>query len=599
MINKQYQAPVNMAEANQKWGKIVEKLVGTNPADASKREAMVEYAQIHADHIASNMIKESSGGVAYSNPANTAGMGAVVQPGLTGVPGLPGTAGSGDLTQSLLPGALKIWAQTPGLDLIKTINVNSNKVSLLYFDWQYDDNGSLDNDERVTTFKVAPNATADLTALQAYLRAEMVSNNVIELRGRLSKFLYFNISMPAVAATATSPAAPLFAGVAPGYDCTVAPVGSVQGWLQFVGFGRIDGLPMFRAYIQVNTASSGQFGFNQALNTFPPVGTIAAITLGASIIATATGAGIALAPTSTGTNPSLCSLAEEFIDGFTTGRQKGPITRGTWDATEADKIGPVSTVKDIEIGVAHVKASLRLSELDDYKKMYGINIIERTKAQCINLMSQTISTEIVENLKTLGLTNRATLQPHGVPYSAGNWGNITDPRIFDVSVPAVSAALGGEQNASIVNKAVRTLTTASYYIANDGRIGAAEYIVTSASGAAMFKTVERYMFNPMDIKMSGARQLQPAGSVDGMKIYVDPYMEPNDLTFFLGRVGTAEEPGAKFLAYILAQNVEIVSEATMGHTMYMYSRYAIANLGWFPEKQYMAVKVFDPIGILA
>jgi hypothetical protein len=31
----------------------------------------------------------------------------------------------------------------------------------------------------------------------------------------------------------------------------------------------------------------------------------------------------------------------------------------------------------------------------------------------------------------------------------------------------------------------------------------------------------------------------------------------------------------------------------------MYSRYAIANLGWYPEKQYMAVKVYDPIGILA
>lgn len=593
MINKNYQAPVNMVEAEKRWGKIVEKLGIT---DLDKKSKMVEYAQIHADSLQSGMIKENVG---YSNAANTMGMGAVMNPGFSGTPGLPGTAGSGDLAQTLLPGALKIWAQTPGLDLVNTINVNSNVVRLLYFDFKYDDVKSLDlNDERSTTVKVAPALAADLTALKAWLRAEMAFYNVTEERGKISKQMFFNLALPAVAATATAPAAAAFAGVATGYSAIVRPSGSLQGWVEFVGFGRIDDLPMFRVYIQPNTATSGQFGFNQALNTLPVVGTMPALFNGASIIDTSsTQGGLATVSTTT-TACSLASLAEEFVTGFTTARQKGAMTRDKWDATYADKIGPDSFTKDIEIGVAHVKASLRLSEMDDYKKMYGINIVERTKAQCINLMSQQISVEIVDKIKELAERNRATTSASGVPYSLANWGPITDPRIHDLSVPAVAAALGGEHNASIARKLSQKAMEARYYIANDGRVGDAQFILTSARGAAALKNNAGYTINPAEIKMVGPGNLQPAGTLDGLKIYVDPFMNPSDLTLFMGRIPKNEEPGLHFLAYILAQTVDIVSEATFGQTMYMYSRYAVAELGFYPEKQYLSVKCFDPIGII-
>lgn len=590
MINKNYQTPVNMVEAEKRWGKIVEKLGIT---DLDKKSKMVEYAQIHADSLQSSMIKEN---VAYSNIANTAGMGAVMNPGFSGTPGLPGTAGSGDLAQTLLPGALKIWAQTPGLDLVNTINVNSNVIRLLYFDFKYDDVKSLDlNDERSTTVKVAPALAADLTALKAFLRAEMAFYNVTEERGKISKQLYFNLSLPAVASTTTAPGAALFAGVATGYDATVKPTGSLQGWVEFVGFGRVDDLPMFRVYIQPNTASSGQWGFNQALNTLPAVGTMPFLFNGASIVETSSSL-TPVAISTTTTSCSLASLAEEFITGFTTARQKGAMGRDKWDSTSADKIGPDSFTKDVEIGVAHVKASLRLSEMDDYKKMYGINIVERTKAQCINLMSQQISIEIVNKIKELAERNRANTQ--AVAYTLGNWGPITDPRVGDLSVPAIAAALGGEHNSSIARKLSQKAMEARYYIANDGRVGDAQFILTSARGAAALKNNAGYTINPADIKMVGPGNLQPAGTLDGLKIYVDPYMNPSDLTLYMGRIPKNEEPGLHFLAYILAQTVDIVSEATFGQTMYMYSRYAVEELGFFPEKQYMAVKCYDPIGII-
>ncbi len=595
---KNYQSPINMVEATKRWSSIVEKLDITDPA---KKAKMIEYAQLHADGIQSGMIKEAAGaGVGYSNLSNTAGMGAVAQPGLSGIPGLPGTAGSGDLAQSLLPGALKIWAQTPGLDLVNTVNVNSNKVSLLYFDWKHDDAVGFDDDERVTTFKIdmtGTTGTTDLNALKAFLRAQIVANGVVEQRGRLSKSLYFHMKANGVTASPT--------------DATVKPTGSLLGWVEFIGFGRIDDLPKFRAYIQPNTATSGAWGFDATQNTFPVTGSIPTLlgTYQIDEVTTSTayagtnytiGSGLDIAQGTTTVKPVMVSVAEDHVDGFVTGRQRTAMTRGKWDTTYADKIGPEASVKDIEIGVAHVKASLRLSELDDYTKMYGVNIIERTKAQLVNMMSQQISIEIVDKIKELGERNRAkTPLVASAINIVGNYGPYAgDARVHDFSVP-LAATLGGEHNASVARKLVARMASASYHIMNDGRIAKADFLICSSKGVGMFQSIERYSINPADIKLAGPGNLQPAGTVDGMKIYVDPFMNPDDLTIFLGRKTGKEEPGIAFLAYILARNVEITSEATMGHTMYMYSRYAVAELGFFPERQYLAMKVYDPNLILA
>lgn len=260
------QLTIDMDKAFKKWKPIVEKLGITN---VERINELCEYAEMHASAITAGMVKEN---VAYANASNTAGMGAVLFPGLSGTPGLPGTAGSGDLGQTLLPASLKIAAQTPGLELLPTINVNSNRVDLLFFDWSYDDVANVNSgDERASTFKFRPTADADLASLVAYLRAEMALNGVTELRGRISKSLYFVLS-------GTGVSAPVAA-----YDSTIAPTGTKLGYVQFKGFSRIDGLPMFRAYIQTNTASSGAWTFDATKNTFAVTGNLTTILSGATI----------------------------------------------------------------------------------------------------------------------------------------------------------------------------------------------------------------------------------------------------------------------------------------------------------------------------
>jgi len=565
---------VDMNKAITRWKPIVEKLGVTN---AQRINELCEYAEMHSSAITAGMVKEN---VAYANPANTAGMGAVTMPLMGNTPGIPGQAGSGDLGQTLLPASLKIAANTPGLELLPTINVNSNRVDLLYFDFKYDDVASLDvNDERASTFKFAS------SAVDSAMRAAMLTFGITELRGRISAPLYWKFNALGTGTVGTI--------------TTTAPGADKQGWLQFKGFSRIDGRPMFRAWIQSNTASSGAWTFAPTLNTFPVAGSILTALNAGFVDSAAPFDGLAGNVAVAATDISMVSLNEDFIDDFTSARKASTMTRGEWDTDEAGKIGPDSFVKSVQIGVVHVSGALRLSEIGDYKRMYGVDIVERTKAQLVNQIQQKISVEIVEKVKEMGLKNRATapVAPTGLATGLALAG-ITDGTMFDMSVSATAGALGGEQSASIARKLVAKIHQASAFVATDGRIGGIDYIISSGTVVSTIRSIAGYTVNPFDAKLGGPMQLQPAGTIDGIKVYIDPYMNPADLTVYMGRVGTKEDPGLKFLAYMLAESVEIISEKTMAPRLYMYSRYAVTEFGYFPEKQYMAIKVEDVDGIL-
>ena len=133
---------IDKQKAVKKWGPVLENMGVVR----DRVEWLAEYAEFHS-------LNEN----AYAN-ATTAGMGSVVSPSVAGLPGylgggagfgggsLPtqyggaaGVFGSGDLGQNLLPVAMKIAAQTIGLDLVAVKPTPGPKIDLLYIDFQYDD----------------------------------------------------------------------------------------------------------------------------------------------------------------------------------------------------------------------------------------------------------------------------------------------------------------------------------------------------------------------------------------------------------------------------------------------------------------------------
>ena len=563
---------VDKVKAEKKWSPILEALHVT---DSSKREWMAEYAELH-------QINEN---VSYGTLGNISGMGAVLSPQPSTTPGYVwgGTSGSGDVGQNLLPISMKIAAQTIGLDLVAVKPAASPKVDLLFVDFRYDDRLEEDED-RPLVFKLnATNVAALKTALYAQMSATGFA--ITEMVGGLDKRTFVDIS-GLTAGTVT------FNMIR---DFNPSTASSLAGWMEFLGFSRIDGLPMFRVFRQAYEIGKQQSPFNAAKNTFPNDTTSVVAHLEGAVILTATGTTTVTPTTLTGVTIDLVSVMEDHIPGFSAGWNlfKG-MNRQEDEKTYPGQIGPNVFTKTVQVGTVEITSALKRTEIEDIKASTGMDIVQKLESVLINELSQTISKEIVQKVKELGEMNRNS---HTTP-------KVGTTSKFDFDVDAYFAstfAPGGETSHSVQRKLITKVNNASNYIANEGRVGPAQYIVTNGNLASVMQDVASYSINPpvggANLNTNG--QLYPVGKVGQMTMYVDPYMRWDDNRIFLGRKNSVDQPGLLFLPYLMAQSISLISEATFAPRMLIRSRYAVADVGFFPEKQFMAIHVKDTTGYLS
>ena len=229
-------------KAVKKWTPILENM-GIN--DSERIEWMAEYAELHA-------IKESAAtsGLGYANQGNVAGMGNVVSAQPSAQPGAAysgdGSVGSGDYGQQLLPVAMKIAGQTIGLDLVAVKPSPGPKIDLMYIDFKYDDTPD-ESQEKPLMWKVELLEQADRVALKTFLNDILKQNATKETVGGLNKRIFLNLNGTANTATGTNLS-----------DVILSFVGAdnYEGVVEFLGYSRIDGFPMFRSFRQVNVTSS-------------------------------------------------------------------------------------------------------------------------------------------------------------------------------------------------------------------------------------------------------------------------------------------------------------------------------------------------------
>ena len=116
---------IDKSKAIKKWSPVLENMGVTG----ERVEWMAEYAEFHS-------INEN----AYVNASNVSGMGAVTAPNPSSLAGTTlgtnwssnsGTLGSGDVGQNLLPVAMKIAAQTIGLDLVAVKPTPGPKIMMI------------------------------------------------------------------------------------------------------------------------------------------------------------------------------------------------------------------------------------------------------------------------------------------------------------------------------------------------------------------------------------------------------------------------------------------------------------------------------------
>lgn len=575
---------VDSAKAMKKWAPILDAL---RVQDDEKRAWMSEYAEMH----------QMNENVGYAT-LNQNGMGLVKAPVISTIPGATwqgdGTIGSGDVAQNLLPVAMKIAAQTIGLDLVAVKPTASPRIELLFVDFKYDNayadgvRETADSRQRPLVFKVKTTSTATDLLLKQSIQLQLSLLSIQERVGGLSKRTWVKIGAGATVA-----------------ELTTGPT-TYTDFMEFLGFSRIDGYPMFRIYRQAGFSvgslvpQDSTSAWDAALNTFPQTGAIT--TYLASGIATVTGA------TTTGITASgstftveLVSLLEDHIPGFSAGWTsnmengwEGPMNRYQDEKIYPGVIGPDVFTKSVQVGDIEISSTLKRTQIEDIKAATGMDIVQKLEGVLINELTQVISKEIVGKIRNLALKNRTS---YTAPKAADG---ITSK--FDLNIDtylAGSVAPQGETTHSIQRKLIAKINNASNFIATDGRVGPAQYLVTNGNLASVIQDIAGYTINPVNAgKLNTNGQLYPMGNVGQIAIYVDPYMRWDDNYIYLGRKNSVDQPGLLFIPYLMAQSISLISEATWAPRMLIRSRYAVADIGFFPEKQFMALKVTDTNGVL-
>ena len=558
------QIRIDNEKAMKKWSPVLENMGVTE----DRLGWMSEYAEFHS-------INEN----AYVNATNVAGMGNVLsaQPGAFSGQTLAGSqqgaygplSGSGDVGQNLLPVAMKIAAQTIGLDLVAVKPTPGPKLDLLYIDFQYDD-VNLDSNERPQVFKLTSTEAGQDALVAAGLTAAMAAQTPVITQtqgGLVGGRLFLNINTGAVT------------NVEPGVN------DSKQYIVEFLGFSRIDNLPMFKAYRQANTAGQfNTFGFDQTKNTFDSTTAMKLQILEVTTTVTINDANSNVI--------ELISALEDHIPGFSAnwaqtpaGSAAGayPMDRLTDDNSYSGVIGPKISSKTIAVGTIEISSALRRTEIEDIKANTGMDIVQKMESILVNELSQTISKQIVAKIFEMGALNRtnAPLNGAGQP-------------LFDLNTSyAGSGVVGGETTHAVQRKLITKIAHASNYIATEGRVGPAQYLITNGGLAAALQDIAGYTINPVKSKLNSQGQLYPVGSIGDISIYVDPYMRYNDNRIVLGRKNNPDQPGIIFVPYLMAQSISVISEATFAPRMLLRSRYAVAEVGWYPQKQFMQLNITD------
>ena len=606
------QIRIDKQKVINKWTPVLENM---GVIDSDRLDWMSEYAEFHS-------INEN----AYANVSNTVGLGSIVAPSPSILPGTTigsnwsttGVNGSGDLGQNLLPVAMKIAAQTIGLDLVAVKPSPGPKMDLLYIDFQYDDTNLGISDERPQIFKLdfSNGSSATYSTFTSVINSVMATYSILQNSGGLIKvdgtaarvWTTINgtssVSGSTLPSTLTSTIGIAYTGYSSPYGGTgkaiatttdpQANYSNLGNIIEFLGYSRIDGYPMFRSYRQANTAQTNNYpyvnnatngaatiwSFDQTRNTFANGTSMAAQLINLF--------GVNLNSQFT---ISLISALEDHIPGFVSNFNQGgkyPMDRAMEENIYAGQIGPRISSKSIAVGTIEVSSSLRRTEIEDIKANTGMDIVQKMESILVNELSQTISKQIVSKIFEMGGINRAS-----APAYAGTLTNISNQTIFDLDTAYVGSGPGGETTHAVQRKLITKMVHASNYLATEGRVGPAQFAVTNGALAAALMDIAGYTINPLKSKMNSSGQLYPVGQIGDIQIYVDPYMKYNDNRIVIGRKNNPDQPGIIFVPYLMAQSISIISEATFAPRMLLRSRYAVAEVGWYPQKQYMTIIVND------
>lgn len=475
--------------------------------------------------------------------------------------GVYGTAGSGDKFPSLLPLSIQVAARTIGFDIVNVIPMSGPTGVLTYLDYIYAGGNTNTYDKPLVIKLGVPTA----------------------------------YTTPAVGAAFS--------------------IGTTSSFLNlaYIGKSRIDGQGLFKVV-----------GPSSATGVAPTI----ADALGASGSIFGSGAGITGASTicaGASVTPALVKAFEDHIQGFTGAGDlndqafSGPfsdstsvaagMSRGTGESTYFNEMGMKVYTKFIEAKTYQVAASVTTEQIQDLNKQYGIDVVSMVENALVNDISQAINKTILSKAFALGwLNNSQALAAEGInlnlaldpAYTTANVSATAigpDPAAGSISltVPVFSSfgTNATENLYTIQRRILSKVLAAGNVVAQRGRRGPANFIVTNLQLGAAIQDNAQFQQAPISNTINQNNgSLYPVGTVSGMTLYIDPNMKYSDNRILVGRKGSDQDPGLKFMPYLMAESIQTISEGTMSPKIAVKSRFALVEAGQLPQTQYYTFYVY-------
>ena len=552
---------LNDASIKETWTPVLEGY----GANVSARPWLVDYAHNHAIFENAGSLNEalasgSAPGLFLQQPGSISSIGAISSPTSSMTPFTAGSkngygasvSGSGDKFPSLLPVAIQVAAKTVGFDLVGVVPMDSPVGFLPYLDYVYQGGNT---DTQYEPFLV-----------------------------KLSSALNTGISVGQYIQGDTGNAAAAFK-------------------FQYVGKSRIDGLPILKV-IQGGVTDSSSTTVAEAVAALDNVTYNGTRTDMDNAQSTGTSAlpweGFGGA---NGMTVSLVSALENHITGFTSVSDtdyaatdfQGPflnssenlemegMTRANAESSKFRQMGLRMFTKFIEAKGDQVSISATVEQIQDLNRVWNFDVMSMLENVAVNELAQSINKKLTDRVLSLG-------QTHATAVNSVEGSGITTLNL--------TVGTGFENISTLQRRVVTKILEMANLIYHRGRFGAGTYIVTNGRVASALADVAGYTFAPFNNDLpSGAGQLYPAGKVHGLTVYVDPNLKFSDNRIHIGRKGADEEPGVKFLPYIMAESLQTIAEGTFSPKIGMKSRYAITEAGWHPETQYITMNVTG-LGVL-
>jgi len=513
---------INEQEVFETWAPVIEQKTGIK--DAKKVDWLTKYAHYHS-------LNEAAG--AYNTLAGVPGQGQPLAPTRT-------ADGSGDKFPSLLPLAIQVAAKTVGFDIVPVIPMPGPTGVLTYLDYVYA-GGKLNTTTTPILIKVQ---TGKLTGSYTNGTAYFVTSNT-----------------------------------------TTSGNGVV---LTYVGKSRIDGYEIWKVG---NTYSYSGGAWNADTTV-----TIASVFDGSALVYADAGGsptGSALSASVTA-SAALVSALEDHIPGFTgagatdadnyqgpyedsAGAFVAPMTRETGETTYYRSMGLKTFTKFVEAKTYQVAASVTTEQIQDLNKQFGIDVVSMVENALVNEVSQSINRHILGQAFALGTTNATNF--------AATEGQSLNLDLSTIASASVSGAF--ENMATLQRRIFSKILAAANVVANRGRRGPANFVVTNSQLATAIQDVSQFVAAPFaNTASQNNGSLYPVGTLAGLTVYVDQNMQWTDCRVLVGRKGADDEPGLKFMPYMMAESLQTIAEGTMSPKIAVKSRFALVEAGQLPQTQY-------------